>query len=401
MASIDAGTYTSEFNKVDPAEWGSELGSINTGNPVTDVLLTYNPALNTAYTNTQSSDPTIRAAGETELQDLFGWSQFFDEGGALIDLSQDERGIYSVASDALNAANDNAYVTPDEVREAYGSIADISPIGLSDYELLQYSGQRPEANLIQDLRTDVNREYARDILEASGLPSTDADVDAAVEEIFTRYELAPDAVIDPNTGMRAEFDYNPSRAVENIISRSLGREQQLVTQEDVDNITNLLTQRETTTSEEASYDPALDLNRDNVIDINDQLALQALQNQQQTQTYRSDTDDILSTISPDSPFAATGIYAELERQRAAAARQRQRANVGQLVGMLQGAQGPKLVAESPEIKDIEYYYNPYEAESIFATPKQAGIFGSELAGDNQNSANDDFLSQLRRATGGI
>ena len=399
MAAVDAGTYTSEFNNVDPAEWASELGSINTGNPVADVLLTYNPALSTAYTNTQSTDPNVRAAGEAEIQDLFGWDQFFDEGGTLIDLSPDAQGIYSVASDTLNTVNDSAYTTPTEVRETYSSLSETAPIQLSDAELLSYTGQRPDENLVQDIRTDINRGYIQELLDTAGLPSTDADVDAALTAAVEQYDVAPDAMLDTRIGSRLAFQYNPSQAVTDIVASQLGRPGQAVTEQDIANVADVIARQDTAT-EPLVYTEAessLDVNNDGVIDINDQIALQTLQTQQQTGIY---TDTSVS-VDPLSPFAPTGVYAELERQRAAAARQRQRANVGQLIGMLQGAQGPKLVAESPEVKDIEYYYNPYEAESIFATPKQAGIFGSELAGDNPNSANDDFLSQLRRATGGI
>ena len=239
----------------------------------------------------------------------------------------------------------------------------------------------------------------RDLLVAAELPSTDADVTAAVDAAFEQYGLAPDTVLDTGIGNRLAFEYNPAQAVTSIVREQLGRQGQAVTEADIDTIAEIRAAQDAATeplvytAEQLGYD----VNQDGVIDIKDQNALQQLREQQTTGIYT----DTVPDISQESQFAPTGIFAALAQQQAANARQRQRANVSQLVGMLQGVQGPKLVAESPDIKGIEYYYNPYEAGSIFATPKQAGIFGSELAGDNQNSANDDFLSQLRRATGGI
>jgi hypothetical protein len=398
MAAVDAGTYTSEFNNVDPAEWASELGSINTGNPVADVLLTYNPALSTAYTNTQSTDPNVRAAGEAEIQDLFGWDQFFDDGGTLIDLSPDAQGIYSVASDTLNTVNDSAYTTPTEVQEAYSSLSDITPIELSDTQLLSYTGQRPDDTLVQDIRTDVNREYVRDILDRSGFGSTDADVDRTLEDTFTDYGLAPDTVLDLNTGTRLEFELNPAQAINTIVEREIGRPGQPITEQDIANVSDIIARQDTAT-EPLVYTEAessLDVNNDGVIDINDQIALQTLQTQQQTGVY---TDASVS-IDPLSPFAPTGLYAELERQRAANARQQQRSNVQQMLGLLQQP-GAVQRAVTPETKGIEYFYDPITSKSIFATPEQAGIFGTELDGTSKTTANDDFLGQLQKITGGI
>ena len=400
--AIANGTYTGGEANIPAEYWGEAPPTrVDTGDPMGNLLVTYNPTLNAAYTNAQSDNIEVRAAGEAELQNLLGWNQYFDDSGQVIDLTQDEDGSYSynVTSNILNAANDNAYTTPTEVREAYDALSETAPIQLSDTQLLGYTGQRADENLVQDLRTDINRGYIQDLLVNAGLPSTDADVDAALTAAIERYDVAPDAMLDTGIGSRLAFQYNPSQAVTDIVASQLGRPGQLVTEEDINAITGIIARQDTATEPLVYTDEEtnLDINRDNVIDVNDQIALQQLRQQQQTGIY---TDTTVS-IDPSSPFAPTGVYAELERQRAAAARQRQRANVGQLVGMLQGAQGPKMVVESPEVKSIDYYYNPYEAESIFATPKQAGIFGSELAGDNQNSADDDFLSQLRRATGGI
>ena len=400
--AIDSGTYTGGDAEIPVDYWGTRPAAL----PVTDdatanAVITFNPTVNTAFNNTQSEDPAVRAAAETELQNALGWQQYFDETGAVVDLSQDADrvGAYNVASNILNAANDNAYTTPGEVRDAYGSIADITPIQLSDAELLGYTGQRSDENLAQDLRNTVNREYVKDLLIAAELPSTDADVTAAIDAAFEQYGLAPDTVLDTGIGDRLAFEYNPAQAVTSIIQRQLGRQGRTVTEADIDAVTGIIAAQDAATeplvytAEQLGYD----VNQDGVIDIKDQNALQQLRGQQTTGIYA----DIAPDISQESQFAPTGVYAALAQQQAQNARQRQRSNFQQLMGMLQVAEGPKLAVEGPDIPGIEYYYNPYEAESIFATPKQAGIFGSELAGDNQNSANDDFLSQLRRATGGI
>ena len=94
------------------------------------------------------------------------------------------------------------------------------------------------------------------------------------------------------------------------------------------------------------------------------------------------------SVDPASAFANTGIYNALAQQqqqeqqrRATQLQQQQNANLQQqqrrdFQQLLQTIQQPGRTARvsTPDVAEIDSFYNPITSDSIFATPEQSGMF---------------------------
>jgi hypothetical protein len=434
LSAVRGGTYT--YNDVIPEEFWTQQAEYAankpqpSSNPAANAVILFNPTVNEAVANANAPDvdPDVRAQAQQTIKDTLNWGSFFDDQGQVLDFSEDADGAwsYQTATDILNAANDNAYTTYGEAQEAYQAIEDQTPYELSDAEISGFVGEVPDTDVSRRVIDTANRGYATQIFEQEGYTPEEADYLAALErageggvltetlgtELATLYD--PRAVTQeeaqqafeelgffdalPTDVQRLVGQYDESElagrtqdqlpvASYNAIAELVGKPAQQVTDADIDFITDLIAQREVMsepapfTAQQLQYD----VTGDNVIDINDQIVLQNLQQSQQTGQQIGQA----TQINPATQFAATGITSQIADMNARLQRQQQMQNVQQFAATLKP--GPMARVETPGVAQIGTFYDPITAESIFLTPKQAGVF-----------ANEDFFGLgLAAAEGGL
>ena len=408
--------------------------SVDTGNPVANVLKYFNPSVIKAVDNAQSADPEVRTQGETVIKDAFGYDSFFGDDGSIIDLTKNPNGVatYNTAVDILNIANDNEYTSYREVQDAYKDIAEQSPYTLTDQELLEFTGDGDDVDVGKRVTDTVNRGYVDQLFSEEGYTPTP-------EEISTALAQADEGVFgqDLGTALTTQFDplavseqevrdyygdqgytgsfrpsdldlltgnYAESELAEkadkqlpiiayNSIADLIGKSGQDVTDTDIDFVTDLIAQRKVMTEPTPYTKKQLqyDVTGDNVIDIADQNVLQNMLTSQQTGQQVGPA----TAINTATQFASTGITGELERMRQQQQRNTQQQNIQQLYGQLNAKTMNKVV--TPDAGEIKYTYNPF-GESIFATPEQEGLFV-----DPYSSRSNTLPNKYKRAaaSGGL
>lgn len=200
------------------------------------------------------------------------------------------------------------------------------------------------------------------------------------------------------TNLRTEFTQQTTALSTQVqdVAKLLGKPASQVTANDVTMVQNMIAGTEATNL-------GYDVNRDGKVDTNDLTLIQQQQQIQQgtnvTQTIDpttglpvytdTTTGKVISGFTPDqgSPWAASGIHAELERQKAQAAATakaqaakaktaQQQSQFGQLMGMLFQAPdvaGQQVAVKTPDPAKIGYIY---DFSSIFANPSQASMMPS-------------------------
>ena len=429
--AVQNGTYTGGDTGIPEGFWApqSEAERSWSSNPAANAVILFNPSINEAVANSNAPDidPDVRAQAQQTIKDNLNWGSFFDDQGQVLDFSEDADGAwgYQTATDILNAANDNAYTTYGEAQEAYQAIEDQTPYELSDAEISSFVGETPDTDVSGRVIDTVNRGYIGQIFEQEGYTPTEEEISTALgqagegvfgetlgTELATLYD--PRAVsiqeaqqafedlgffdalptdIQALAGQYAESEL-PGKAqarlpvaTYNSIAELVGKPAQRVTDADINFVTDLIAQRtvmsEPTpfTAQELQYD----VTGDNVIDINDQIVLQNLQQSQQTGQQIGQA----TQINPATQFAATGIAGQIANMNAQLQRQQQMQYVQQLATTLEP--GATAQVKTPDVAKIDTFYDPATAESIFLTPKQAGVFAKP----------DFFGLNLAAAEGGL
>ena len=414
--AINAGTFTGGAPgepSVDPSAYADPSKPTPTfSNPIANAVVAFNPLINQAVSLSNSPDETVRTQAQQTIKDTFAYDSFVDDGGVILDFTQDPDGAFSfkVATEILDATNDSAFTTFNEVQEAYGDIVDQAPFKLDDNRLLGFAGEREDADIGQRVTDAVNEGFVGQLFEEQGYKPTDEEVEEAISEagggLFTE-ELGtalserfdPQAVtseevqqafadlgffdatttdIEQLTGQYAESELATRAkdrlpvATYNAIAEIVGKPARNVTDADVDFVSDLIAQQEVLTEPAPFTQQQLqfDVTGDRVVDVADQTVLQNLQQAQQaTQQTGVDTATaIQNQLAVTSPFRDTGITGELRRMRQGQQQQQQRQ---MLASLGQPARG---TVETPEAKQISYFFDPITSPDIFATPQQAGMF---------------------------
>ena len=414
--AINAGTFTGGAPgepSVDPSAYADPSKPTPTfSNPIANAVVAFNPLINQAVSLSNSPDETVRTQAQQTIKDTFAYDSFVDDGGVILDITQDPDGAFSfkVATEILDATNDSAFTTFNEVQEAYGDIVDQAPFKLDDNRLLGFAGEREDADIGQRVTDAVNEGFVGQLFEEQGYKPTDEEVEEAISEagggLFTE-ELGtalserfdPQAVtseevqqafadlgffdatttdIEQLTGQYAESELATRAkdrlpvATYNAIAEIVGKPARNVTDADVDFVSDLIAQQEVLTEPAPFTQQQLqfDVTGDRVVDVADQTVLQNLQQAQQaTQQTGVDTATaIQNQLAVTSPFRDTGITGELRRMRQGQQQQQQRQ---MLASLGQPARG---TVETPEAKQISYFFDPITSPDIFATPQQAGMF---------------------------
>ena len=414
--ALNAGTFTGGAPgeaSVDPSAYADPSKSAPTfSNPVANAVVVFNPLVNQAVSLSNSPDPTVRTQAQQTIKDTFAYDSFVDDDGVILDFTQDPDGAFSfkVATEILDATNDSAFTTFNEVQEAYGDIVDQTPFKLDDNRLLGFAGEVEDANIGQRVTDAVNQGFVEQLFEKQGYKPTDEEVREAVaqagEGVFTEelgtalseridpLAVTPEEVqqafadlgffdatttdVEQLTGQYAESELAARAkdqlpiATYNAIAQIVGKPARNVTDADIDFVSDLIAQREVLTEPAPFTQQQLqfDVTGDRVVDVADQTVLQNLQQAQQaTQQTGIDTATaIQNQIAITSPFTDTGITGQLRRMRQGQQQQQQRQMLASL------AQPARGTVETPEAKQISYFFDPITSPDIFATPQQAGMF---------------------------
>lgn len=325
-------------------------------------------------------------------------------------------------------------------KELNPSVA-LTPYTITEEDLGGLTGEVPDADIGQRVIEAANRGYATQIFEQEGYTPEEADYLAASSlaesgvltealgtQLATLYD--PRAVTQeeaqqafeelgfygalPGDVQKLIGQYDESElagkakeqlpvASYNAIAELIGKPAQQVTGTDIDFVADLIAQQEAMTQPVAltAQQKQYDVNNDNVVDINDQIALQNLMQYQQTGQVIG-TGAITSTTSP---FAASGIVGQLANLRTGMQQQQQMQNVQQMYGLLQQQASPGNMSKvtTAEGKPIEYFFDPITSESIFATPKQAGMFVNpyeSLLAASTGGLIEDKTDEIMRIVGG-
>lgn len=203
---------------------------------------------------------------------------------------------------------------------------------------------------------------------------------------------------EEKTSLALDLTKNELTQEINQVADLVGKPAQDVTQADLDYIRSVVAG-----TAQGETNLGYDVNRDGKIDAADQTAIENQFAIQQNQNIQQQVDPATGqTVYVDTttgqtvdywepaagtPWAATGIYAELERQKAQAAATakaqaakaktaQQQSQFGQLMGMLfqaPDAAGQQVSVKAPDPAKIGYIY---DFSSIFANPSQASMMPS-------------------------
>jgi len=150
----------------------------NTNNVLGNALVNLNPTVNQAANDAGSSNPEVRAAGETKIREVFGYESDYQFDGTTIDVAQDPDGVYrfNTAVDILNAANNNSYNTLGEVQSGFAENTAGIPFVPSSADIQRFVGAAPDVTQTPDAppatSTDVLRAGIDDFIDQN---YTDAD----------------------------------------------------------------------------------------------------------------------------------------------------------------------------------------------------------------------------------
>jgi hypothetical protein len=150
----------------------------NTNNVLGNALVNLNPTVNQAANDAGSSNPEVRAAGETKIREVFGYDPNYQFDGTTINVAQDPDGVYrfNTAVDILNAANDNSYNTLGEVQSGFSENTAGVPFVPSSADIQRFVGAAPSIPQAPDVApvpsTDVLRAGIDDFIDQN---YTDAD----------------------------------------------------------------------------------------------------------------------------------------------------------------------------------------------------------------------------------
>lgn len=145
--------------------------NINTNNVLGNALVNLNPTINQAANDAGSSNPEVRAAGETKIREVFGYDPNYQFDGTTIDVAQDPDGVYrfNTAVDILNAANDNSYNTLSEVQSGFAENTAGVPFVPSSADIQRFVGAAPDVTQTPDAppatSTDVLRAGIDDFID--------------------------------------------------------------------------------------------------------------------------------------------------------------------------------------------------------------------------------------------
>ena len=163
----------------------------NTNNVLGNALVNLNPTINQAANDAGSSNPEVRAAGETKIREVFGYDPDYQFDGTTIDATQDPDGVYrfNTAVDILNSANDNSYNTLGEVQSGFSENTAGVPFVPSSADIQRFVGAAPDVTQAPDVApvpsTDVLRAGINDFIDQN---YTDAD---EVADYFTSLGYGP------------------------------------------------------------------------------------------------------------------------------------------------------------------------------------------------------------------
>ncbi len=150
----------------------------NTNNVLGNALVNLNPTVNQAANDAGSSNPEVRAAGETKIREVFGYGPNYQFDGTTINVAQDPDGVYrfNTAVDILNSANDNSYNTLGEVQSGFSENTAGVPFVPSSADIQRFVGAAPSISQAPDVApvpsTDVLRAGIDDFIDQN---YTDAD----------------------------------------------------------------------------------------------------------------------------------------------------------------------------------------------------------------------------------
>ena len=167
------------------------LKTTNTNNVLGNALVNLNPTINQAANDAGSSNPEVRAAGETKIREVFGYDPDYQFDGTTIDATQDPDGVYrfNTAVDILNSANDNSYNTLGEVQSGFSENTAGVPFVPSSADIQRFVGAAPDVTQAPDVApvpsTDVLRAGINDFIDQN---YTDAD---EVADYFTSLGYGP------------------------------------------------------------------------------------------------------------------------------------------------------------------------------------------------------------------
>ena len=163
----------------------------NTNNVLGNALVNLNPTVNQAANDAGSSNPEVRAAGETKIREVFGYDPDYQFDGTTIDAIQNPDGVYrfNTAVDILNSASDNSYNTLGEVQSGFSENTAGVPFVPSSADIQRFVGAAPDVTQAPDVApvpsTDVLRAGINDFIDQN---YTDAD---EVADYFTSLGYGP------------------------------------------------------------------------------------------------------------------------------------------------------------------------------------------------------------------
>jgi len=325
---------------------------------------------------------------------------------------------------------DPRQVTRDEAVQFYKDL-NYTPTEAEIQQFIKHGKDIQEAQVKTDLGgyvdpRMVDSEEAKQMLQSMGLliPLSDASVSKITGQ-YAETELGAKAK-EALPVIAANATYEEIQKTAQLVGKPASQ----ITQADVDLAKKMLVDQSTAN---LAYDTNKDgkIDQTDVTNIENQFAFQQNQNiQQQVDTNTGQTIYVDTTtgkeVSPPwmpttgSQWASTGIYAELEKQKAQAAatakaqaaqaKTAQNKNqFGQLMSLLfqaPDAAGQEVTVKTPDPAKINYIY---DFSSIFATPSQAQMMPSPYGAMNvtqpqqKQQASNQPLFQLASgfAEGGI
>lgn len=366
-------------------------------------------------------------------------AQFITQG---VDIQQ------KAIENKLSEYVDPRYATNDEIRQAYLDLGFGEP---TQADLDRFSGQRNEAAAIKSAEeylpmatyhatkeqiAAVQKSLGDRIAEyeAAG-KSRDEALQLAINGVAADLGTTKDALLtaigQTEANLKTDIAGVKTELSQDIqdVAELLGKPAQSVTQADLDYVKNIIGKTDVTA------DLTYDVNRDGVIDIKDQTALENQMKVQEGQNIETTTDPntgIVTTIDKTTgqaidawdpqtgtKWASSGIYSVLDQQKAQAAATakaqaaqaktaQNKSQFGQLMSLLfqaPDAAGQQVTVKTPDPAKINYIY---DWSSVFATPSQAQMMPSPYGALNvtqpqQKQASNQPLFQLASgfAEGGI
>ena len=163
----------------------------NTNNVLGNALVNLNPTVNQAANDAGSSNPEVRAAGETKIREVFGYDPDYQFDGTTIDAIQNPDGVYrfNTAVDILNSASDNSYNTLGEVQSGFSENTAGVPFVPSSADIQRFVGAAPDVTQAPDVApvpsTDVLRAGINDFIDQNYTDSNE------VADYFTSLGYGP------------------------------------------------------------------------------------------------------------------------------------------------------------------------------------------------------------------